>query len=75
MKDGAPFEASNNIPAAPRVMPSGMEGKGAGDTSGWVRGRSHGVSLAAALPQAGTHGLQILNAREGSRGPGTPVVQ
>ena len=35
---------------------------------------SQGVSLAAALPQAGTHGLQILNAQKEDAGQYTCVV-
>ena len=59
-------------------MPSrgwGAKRRGAGDTSsGWVRGREPGVTLPAALPQAGTHGLQILNAQKEDAGQYTCVV-
>ncbi|KAI4577648.1 hypothetical protein MJT46_003483 [Ovis ammon polii x Ovis aries] len=76
MKDGAPFEASNNIQLLPGDALEGMGGKRVqvirhqpGSEAG-----SHGVSLAAALPQAGTHGLQILNAQREDAGQYTCVV-
>lgn len=76
MKDGAPFEALNNIQLLPGDALEGMGEKGGrGNTSpGWVRGRQPGVTLAAVLPQAGTHGLQILNAQKEDAGQYTCVV-
>ncbi|KAK2497109.1 hypothetical protein MC885_006689 [Smutsia gigantea] len=67
MKDGAPFESSNNIQLLPGDAFSGGRIEGAGrSSSGWARG-GDGFMV-------GTHGLQILNAQKEDAGQYTCVV-
>lgn len=78
MKDGAPFEASNNIQLLPGDALEGMGGQRGGEQVTRLQAGSEagnqGVTLTAALPQAGTHGLQILNAQKEDAGQYTCVV-
>lgn len=80
MKDGLPFEASKNI----QLLPGDALGGGGFEKTGelslsWVDLSSclgealFGVTLAM-TPQAGTHGLQILNAQKEDAGQYTCIV-